>query len=122
VLKFDQISIIDDDESSRQGLKNLVSSMGYEAESFPGAADFLRSGQLNNTSCLILDVRMPGMSGLDLQSHLAVRGQHIPIIFVTAHADAKVRARALKAGATNFLTKPISHEDLLRCIRAALSS
>ena len=100
------ISIVDDDESVREAIESLLKSVGYIAKVFPSAGDFLRSGQLDETGCLILDVQMPGMSGLELQSRLMASESQVPIIFISAHADAEARARALEAGAVGFLQNP----------------
>lgn len=114
------ISIVDDDESIRRTTTLLVESLGFRAAGFESAELFLKSGQLRETSCLIVDVRMPGMSGLQLQSHLAARGCTIPIIFITAHDDQGCRQQALQAGAVAFLGKPFTDEILLQTIRSAL--
>ena len=93
------IAIVDDDESVRNATKALVRSLGYHASTFASADEFLKSEQVHDTSCLITDVQMPGLSGIDLQNRLVARGHGIPIIFMTAYPDDKVRARAMKAGA-----------------------
>ena len=113
------ISIVDDDESVRRTTKRLLESFGYRAAVFESAETFLKSGQLNETSCLVVDVQMPGMNGLQLQSHLADAGYSIPIIFITAYGD-NSRRRALQAGAVAFLDKPFNDEQLLKSIRSAL--
>ena len=112
------ISIVDDDESVRRTTKLLVESFGYRAAVFESAESFLKSDQLFDTSCLVVDIQMPGMDGLQLQSHLADEGYSIPIIFITAYGD-KSRRRALQAGAVAFLDKPFSDEQLLENIRSA---
>jgi len=112
------ISIVDDDESVRRTTKLLVESFGYRAAVFESAESFLKSDQLFHTSCLVVDIQMPGMDGLQLQSHLADEGYSIPIIFITAYGD-KSRRRALQAGAVAFLDKPFSDEQLLENIRSA---
>ena len=112
------ISIVDDDESVRRTTKLLVESFGYRAAVFESAESFLKSDQLFDTSCLVVDIQMPGMNGLQLQSHLADEGYSIPIIFITAYGD-KSRRRALQAGAVAFLDKPFSDEQLLENIRSA---
>ena len=113
------ISIVDDDESVRRTTKLLVESFGYRAAVFESAETFLNSGQLCDTACLVVDVQMPGMNGLQLQSHLAAEGCFIPIIFITAYGDQESRRRALQAGAVAFLDKPFSDEQLLKNIRSA---
>jgi FixJ family two-component response regulator len=120
VGKVPCISIVDDDASIRQALKSLLGSVGFKAEVFASAEEFLSSSRLQDTQCLILDVWMPGMSGLELQSALSALDSGIPIVFITAHDDAEVRARALKAGAVDFLHKPFSEEALLKAIQSAL--
>jgi FixJ family two-component response regulator len=114
------ISIVDDDDSLRNSLNNLLRSVGYRLADFPSAEEFLNSSQLHETACLILDVRMPGMSGLDLQRHLVANNSRIPIIFITSHGDDDARARALAAGAVAFLYKPFREEALLEAIDSAL--
>ena len=113
------ISIVDDDEALRNSLDDLVQSIGFRTQGFPSAEAFLNSSQARDTACLILDVRMPGMNGLDLQRRIVVTGWRIPIIFITSHADDTARARALEAGAVAFLHKPFREEELLRAIDAA---
>jgi FixJ family two-component response regulator len=114
------ISVVDDDESVRRTTTLLIESFGFRAATFESAESFLRSGQLNDSSCLIVDVQMPGMNGLQLQSHLAACGCGIPIIFITAYDDKESRQRAMQAGAVEFLGKPFSDEHLLQTIRSAL--
>jgi len=117
------VSIVDDDESVRESLRGLIRSIGLGVQTFASAEDFSRSEQLENTDCLILDVRMPGMSGLDLQRHLAASERDIPIIFITAHgSDEGTRARALRDGAVAYLIKPFSEDALLDAVDAALKS
>ncbi len=113
------ISVIDDDESIRRTTTLLVESFGFRATAFASAERFLKSGQLNDTSCLILDVRMPDMNGLELQSKLAAGGHDIPIIFITAYHDKASRGRAMQAGAVAFLDKPFTGEQLLETVRSA---
>jgi FixJ family two-component response regulator len=118
-----RISVVDDDVSVRRALGNLISSVGYQVELFASAEEFLNAGHLHDTDCLILDVRMPGMSGLELQQRLDATHYLIPIIFITAHAsDEEARRRALEAGALDFLLKPFSEESLLNSVRAAIHS
>jgi FixJ family two-component response regulator len=114
------ISVVDDDESIRRTTTLLIESFGFRAVAFESADGFLRSGQLHDTACLIVDVQMPGMNGLQLQSHLAAEGCGIPIIFITAHDDKESRRRAMQAGAVAFLGKPFTDEQLLQSIRSAL--
>ena len=114
------ISVIDDDESVRRTTTRLIESFGFRAAAFESAEDFLGSGYLNDTSCLIVDVQMPGMNGLQLQSQLAAAGCNIPIIFITAFDDKESRRRAIQAGAVAFLGKPFNDEQLLESIRLAL--
>jgi FixJ family two-component response regulator len=114
------ISVVDDDESIRRTTTLLIESFGFRAAAFESAEGFLKSGQLNDTSCLIVDVQMPGMNGLQLQSHLAAAGCGIPIIFITAYDDKESHGRAMQAGAVAFLGKPFSDEQLLQTIRSTL--
>ena len=114
------ISIVDDDDSFRNSLDNLIRSVGFQAQGFSSAEAFLNSNQAHDTACLILDVRMPGMNGLDLQRQMVASNWHIPIIFITSHTDGDARARALEAGAVDFLYKPFRDEDLLNAIDRVL--
>ena len=114
------ISVVDDDESVRRTTTLLIESFGFRAAAFESAETFLKSGHLHDTSCLIVDVQMPGMNGLQLQSHLAAAGCGIPIIFITAYESNDSRQRAMQAGAAAFLGKPFSDEQLLQTIRSAL--
>ena len=114
------ISIVDDDAALRNSLDDLVQSIGFRTQGFASAEAFVSSNQARDTACLILDVRMPGMSGLDLQRQMVATNWRIPIIFVTSHANDDARARALKAGAVAFLYKPFREEELLNAIDAAL--
>ena len=117
-----RVSIVDDDESVREAIKSLLRSVGVTADSFASAKEFLKSGHQDDTSCLILDVRMPEMGGLELQQRLASAGRRIPVIFITAHAsDEEARRRALQSGAIDFLLKPFSEDALLNDVYAALS-
>lgn len=117
------VSIVDDDESVRESLRGLIRSIGLRVETFASAQAFSTSEQLGKTDCLILDVRMPGKSGLELQRELAANQRDIPIIFITAHgSDEGVRARALRDGAVAFLSKPFSEDALLEAVNAALSA
>jgi FixJ family two-component response regulator len=114
------ISIVDDDESLRNALDDLVRSAGFRTQGFPSAEAFLSSAHARDTACLILDVRMPGMNGLDLQRKIVAANWQIPIIFITSHADDDARARALEAGAVGFLYKPFRDDELLNAIEAVL--
>ena len=114
------ISIVDDDDAHRSSLENLIRSVGMRAQGFPSAEAFLSSNHMHETRCLVLDVRMPGMSGPELQRQMAVANSHIPIIFITAHEDDAQRNQALEAGAVAFLHKPFYEEELLNAIDAAL--
>jgi len=114
------VFIIDDDRGLRQAIQDLVESVGLRAESFASGEDFLRAKRMNRPSCLVLDVRLPQMSGLDFQQRLTETGIHIPIIFITAHGDIPMSVRALKSGALEFLTKPFRDQDLLDAIHQAL--
>ena len=114
------ISIVDDEESIREAIESLLRSVGFRTQTFASAEQFLQSDQIETTACLILDVRMPGMSGLELQRQLMATQYRIPIVFVTAHGDAEARSRALQAGAVEFLLKPFSEEALLNAIQVAL--
>jgi FixJ family two-component response regulator len=114
------IAIVDDDDAVRDGLSGLVRSLGYSASAFASAEEFLNSQRIDDTSCLITDVQMPGLSGLDLQDRLIVRGHRIPIVFITGHSDDIAQARAMKAGATAFLSKPINCPRLIGYLDKAL--
>jgi FixJ family two-component response regulator len=115
------VVIMDDDESVRRALKRLLKSSNFRVEVFASARDFLDFAHLRETSCLILDVRMPGMDGLELQRQL-VTSHHIPIIFITGHGDEDARERALRAAAVGFLAKPFSEEALLSAVHSALEN
>ena len=114
------ISIVDDDDSVRTALKSLIDSVGFRAEVFCSGEEFLKSPYLSRTDCLIADVRMPGMSGLELQERLHAAGSHVPIVFISAHDDNDARARGLRGGAIAFLQKPFSEDSLLGAITAGL--
>lgn len=114
------ISVIDDDASVRKTTKLLIESFGYRAVVFESAETFLKSGQLNDTSCLVVDVQMQGMNGLELQSHLASDGCSIPIIFISGYGNKESRRQAMQGGAVAFLDKPFRDEELLKNIRSAL--
>jgi FixJ family two-component response regulator len=116
------ISVVDDDESVRESLSGLIRSVGFGVMVFASAEEFLGSNRLLDTDCLILDMRMPGMSGIDLQRQLAASHTSIPVIFITAHGDEEARVRALNGGAVDYLLKPFSEEALLKAIDTALKS
>jgi FixJ family two-component response regulator len=120
MLRVPLISIVDDDDALRNSLDDLIRSIGFRTQGFPSADAFLSANQARDTTCLILDVRMPGMNGLDLQRQIVAANWRIPIIFITSHADDDARARALQAGAVAFLYKPFREEELLNAIDAAL--
>ena len=113
------VSVVDDDESVREALRGLLKSAGFRADVFASAEEFLSSGRLGATGCLIVDVRMPGMSGVELQEQLIASNPALPIIFISADGDAEVRARALQRGAIDFLYKPFSDEALLDAVDRA---
>jgi FixJ family two-component response regulator len=115
------ISVIDDDASVRAATDNLLSSHGYLVHTFASAEDFLRSTHLNHSSCVVADVQMPGMSGLDLLTHMRAQGYNVPLIFITAFPEESVRDRALKAGAVGFLAKPFAAPALINCVETALT-
>jgi FixJ family two-component response regulator len=114
------VFVIDDDESIREALKSLIRSVGLNVETFASAQEFLQRQRPDVPACLILDVRMPGLSGLDLQRDLTEANIHLPIIFITGHGDIPMSVRAMKAGAVEFLTKPFRDQDLLDAIQQAL--
>jgi FixJ family two-component response regulator len=120
LAKNNPISIVDDDESVREAMAGLMKSHGYRVETFDSGASFLSSDHRSRTDCLIADVQMPGMTGLELHSQLVAAGEPIPTILITAHPDNRVRARALKAGVLCYLAKPFSEDDLIGCIRTAI--
>src|ERR1700682_1502140 len=116
VRKTPVISIVDDDEAVRLALRSLVRSLGYASNVFASAEEFLESSDLNETSCLISDVQMPGMNGIELQSRLRILDRSTPVIFVTAFPDERSRARAIEAGAIGFLEKPFEGRGLVQLI------
>ena len=116
------VAIVDDDDLMRNALDGLLKAVGLPAQAFASAEEFLKSGQHHQIACLIADIRMPGMSGLELQTKLNAERCRIPIIFITAHGDEKMRMQALRAGAVEFLAKPFDEEVLLESVRAALES
>ena len=114
------VFVVDDDSSVRESLRRLISSVGFGVEVFPSAQTFLRARRPDAPGCLVLDVRLPGLSGLDLQRELADTDAALPIIFLTGHGDIPMSVRAMKAGAVEFLTKPFREQDLLDAIRNAI--
>jgi FixJ family two-component response regulator len=120
--KASLVSIVDDDRFFRESMRRLMRSLGHTVEAFPTAADFLASHRLVETTCLIADVHMPSMTGLELYRHLVNTGRAIPTILVTAYSDDDVRARALKDGVICYLSKPVDQERLVQGLRAALHS
>src|SRR5712664_2704058 len=121
-VKTKLVAIVDDDDLMRGALQGMMKAVGWTAQAFASAEEFLKSGQQHQTACLIADIRMPGMSGLELQAKLNADRCRIPIIFITAHGDAKMRMQALRAGAVEFLAKPFNDEALLESVRGALES
>jgi FixJ family two-component response regulator len=116
------VVIVDDDDSVRRALEGLLKATGIDAKAFASAEEFLQSGLQRETGCLVTDIRMPGISGLELQAKLNAEHCRIPTIFITAHGDANMRLQALRGGAVEFLAKPFDDEALLDCVRAALQS
>ena len=114
------VSVVDDDESVRESLPDLLKEFGFEPRAFSSAAEFLSSDYVNRTECLILDIAMPNMSGLELQRELHLRGRKIPTVFITAQTDGTIRARAIEQGAVAVLLKPFNETDLLAAVKAAL--
>jgi FixJ family two-component response regulator len=115
-----RVAVVDDDAAMRTALMGLLRSAGLEASGFASAEDLLRSDAAAQTACVVTDVRMPGMSGLELQARLAAWYPGTPVVFITAHGDAAARKRALEAGARGFFQKPFDDEELIACVRAAL--
>jgi len=122
VQKTPFISIVDDDKAVREATKGLVRSLGYEASTFSSAGEFLASEHVHDTSCLITDLHMPELSGIDLQSRLIADGHCMPIIFITAYPEDSARERAMKAGAIDFIGKPFSEDRLIGCLEEALKT
>ncbi|WP_246737276.1 response regulator transcription factor [Nordella sp. HKS 07] len=116
------ISIVDDDESVREATKGLVRSLGYTAVTFGSAEEFLSSERMPETSCIIADVQMPGVSGVEMQDRLIAEGHRLPVIFITAFPEDRVRERALEAGAIGYLSKPFNEEHLIGCLDKALGN
>ena len=115
------IAIVDDDESFRHATISFIRSLGYSAAAFPSADAFINSNVVENADCLITDVQMPGMSGIELQNYLIAQGYRVPIIFVTAFPEMEARGNALRAGAVGFLGKPFGDENLISCLNNALA-
>jgi FixJ family two-component response regulator len=116
------ISVVDDDVWAREGLQHLIAAIGYEVRTFESAEEFVASGSIAETACLITDLNMPGMSGLELQTHLRSAGHKTPIIIVTAYPTEEHRSRALKDGAISFMTKPMDERVLVDCLTHAIVS
>jgi len=120
VAKAALISVVDDDDSVRESLRGLLRSVTFGVEVFTSAEEFLSSDRMRETDCLILDVRMPGMSGLELHRLLVSSHPHLPVIFITAHGDEELRSSALRGGAVDYLLKPFSDDALLNAVQTAL--
>lgn len=118
--KLPLVAIVDDDASVRATTDSLVRSLGYAVDTFGSAEEFLRSKRVDDFSCVVADVQMPGMSGVDLQAHLLTRGNHVPFIFITAFPEERVRAHVLGAGAIGYLTKPFDGDSLVQCLQIAV--
>ena len=116
------VAVVDDDDLMRSALQGMLKSVGLPSQTFASAEEFLESGQLQQTACLIADIRMPGMSGLELQAKLNAEDCRIPTIFITAHGDTRMRMEALRAGAMEFMAKPFDDGVLLESVRAALEN
>ena len=116
------VAIVDDDESIRAALQGFMKEAGLPAQAFASAEEFLGSGDLNQVGCLVADIRMPGMSGLELQARLNADRRRMPIVFITAHGDESMKMQALRAGAVEFLAKPFDEEVLLDCVRSAMEN
>jgi FixJ family two-component response regulator len=114
------VAVVDDDESVREATKHLLQLLGYATVSFASAEDFLKSGRVRDMACLITDVHLPGMSGVELQGRLILDGYRIPLVFMTAFPDDAIRARVLKDGALCYLTKPLQEQSLITCVERAL--
>jgi FixJ family two-component response regulator len=122
-MALPMISVVDDDQSVRESLARLIRSVGFTVQVFGSAEEFLSAGQSRRPDCLILDIRMPGMNGIELQRELSASDRDLPVIFITAHgSDEEVRARALGAGAVDYLLKPLKEEEVLKALETALSS
>jgi FixJ family two-component response regulator len=118
--KLPLVAIVDDDASVRATTDSLVRSLGYAVDTFGSAEEFLRSKRVDDFLCVVADVQMPGMSGVDLQAHLLTRGNHVPFIFITAFPEERVRAHVLGAGAIGYLTKPFDGDSLVQCLQIAV--
>ena len=116
------VAIVDDDESIRAALQGFMKEAGLPAQAFASAEEFLGSGDLSQVGCLVADIRMPGMSGLELQARLNADRHRIPTVFITAHGDESMKMQALRAGAVEFLAKPFDEDVLLDCVRAAMEN
>jgi FixJ family two-component response regulator len=116
------VAVVDDDDLMRSALQGMLKSVGLSSQTFASAEEFLESGQLQQTACLIADIRMPGMSGLELQAKLNAEHRRIPTIFITAHGDTRMRMQALRAGAVEFMAKPFDDGVLLESVRAVLEN
>jgi FixJ family two-component response regulator len=116
------ISIVDDDQLARDGIRELIESLGYNAVAFASAEHFLQSGVIAHTTCMIVDLQMPGLNGLELQEALRAKGYHTPVIVITAFPNETRRKRALDGGAVGFLSKPFDEASLIRCLTAAIKS
>lgn len=114
------VTVVDDEEPVRSGLTRLLRSAGYETSAYPSGAEFLDSLELRHPDCVVLDLSMPGMTGHEVQSRMAIAGVHVPVVVITGHETPGVRERALQAGATRFLRKPVDDSDLLSAIEAAI--
>ena len=114
------VSIVDDDPLAREGIRELVESLGYKTLAFVSAQDFLQSGAITKTGCLITDLQMPGLNGLELQERLQAQGYHMPVILITAYPNEKHRSRAMSAGAIGFLSKPFEEQSLVECLTIAM--
>jgi len=122
MAKHTLISVVEDDQPFRESMRKLMTALGYAVEAFPSAADFLASPLVTETACLVTDVQMPGMTGIELHRHLVDLGHRIPTILVTAYPDEPTRNRALKNGVVCYLCKPVDDDHLERCLRSALES
>ena len=122
VSKVPVIAIVDDDESFRRATTSFVRSLGYGTAAFDSAEAFLKSDMIHDTDCLITDVQMPGMTGIELQDRLIAQGHRLPIIFITAFPEMKARAQALAGGAVGFLAKPFNDQGLIACLNEALAA
>jgi FixJ family two-component response regulator len=114
------IAVVDDDEAILASTESLLRSLGHEVSTFRSAVEFLESGRLHDTSCVITDVQMPGLTGVELQSRLIAQDHRIPIVFITAFPEEPIRVRVMKAGAVGFLSKPYRTDDLIACLEKAL--